>query len=526
MPDPVQPAVPAPAVSDPQTLDEDIGGRITLGGRSLRSHTARGTIVNGVFLIGLYSLSLIRGFVVAVFLSVSDFGLWGLIVITLTTIVWLKQVGVGDKYVQQAEPDQEAAFAKAFTLELIFTGVVMVLALVAIPIAALVYGQTRVIAPGLVLVLALPATALQAPLWIYYRRMDFVRQRKLQAIDPLVAFVVTVTLAAAGASYWSLVVGVAAGAWAGALVAVRATPVRLALRYDARTMREYVSFSLPVMVASGTGIVLAQSSILVGEQVLGLAGVGFIVLAATISDYTNRVDAIVTETLYPAICAVRDRTEILAESFVKSNRLALMWGMPFGIGLALFAPDLVEFVLGSRWRPGVTLIQAFGAIAAVSHIGFNWDAFYRARGETRPLGIAAAATMIAFLAIAIPLLVVDHLDGLAIGMGIVVAINLAVRGFYLTRLFPGLRFVRHGVRAIAPTVPAVLAVLAARALETGSRDPVEALLELVVFVAVVAAATWWLERGLLREVIGYLRRVRPAPRRFGDDGAPSVGDAG
>lgn len=90
---------------------------------------------------------------------------------------------------------------------------------------------------------------------------------------------------------------------------------------------------------------------------LGLAGVGVIVLAATISDYTNRVDSIVTETLYPAICAVRDRSELLAESFVKSNRLALMWGMPFGIGLAMFAPDLVEFVLGSRWRPGVTLIR-------------------------------------------------------------------------------------------------------------------------------------------------------------------------
>ena len=41
--------------------------------------------------------------------------------------------------------------------------------------------------------------------------------------------------------------------------------------------------------------------------------------------------------MYPAICAVQDRLELLRESFVKSNRLALMWAMPFGVGIALFA---------------------------------------------------------------------------------------------------------------------------------------------------------------------------------------------
>ena len=30
-----------------------------------------------------------------------------------------------------------------------------------------------------------PAMVLQAPLWVYYRRMDFVQQRLIQAVDPL-----------------------------------------------------------------------------------------------------------------------------------------------------------------------------------------------------------------------------------------------------------------------------------------------------------------------------------------------------
>lgn len=47
------------------------------------------------------------------------------------------------------------------------------------------------------------------------------------------------------------------------------------------------------------------------------------------------------------------------ESFVKSNRLALMWGAPFGVGLSLFA-DLVDHGIGDEWKPAVGLLQAFG----------------------------------------------------------------------------------------------------------------------------------------------------------------------
>ena len=63
-------------------------------------------------------LGLLRRLAVAAFLTREEFGLWGILLATLITLVWLKQVGIGDKYIQQDEPDQELAFQKAFTLEL------------------------------------------------------------------------------------------------------------------------------------------------------------------------------------------------------------------------------------------------------------------------------------------------------------------------------------------------------------------------------------------------------------------------
>jgi UDP-N-acetylmuramyl pentapeptide phosphotransferase/UDP-N-acetylglucosamine-1-phosphate transferase len=153
----------------------------------------------------------------------------------------------------------------------------------------------------------------------------------------------------------------------------------------------------------------------------------------------------------------------------------------------------------------VGLIEACGAIAGISHIGFNWDAFYRARGETRPIAVWSFLSMVAFVAVAIPLLIVDGLDGLAIGMGAMAAVSLAVRLYYLARLFPAFQIARHVGRAVAPTIPAVAAVLLVRLADGSHRTLARALAELALYAVVTAAFTVALERDLLREVVGYLR---------------------
>jgi len=102
--------------------------------------------------------------------------------------------------------------------------------------------------------------------------------------------------------------------------------------------------------------------------------------------------------------------------FTKSNRLTLMWGMPFGVALTVFAADLVHFGIGDQWKEAIILLQVFGLTAAFNHIGFNWTAFYRAVGETRPIATVVAATMIAFCITAIPLLILFELPGFGAGM--------------------------------------------------------------------------------------------------------------
>ena len=97
--------------------------------------------------------------------------------------------------------------------------------------------------------------------------------------------------------------------------------------------------------------VMRQVPALVAQRTLGLAAVGAMAIANNISVYANRVDDMVTDTIYPVDLrgegpdgpAAGDVPEVQPAG-------AAVGGAERASGIALFAPDLVHYVLGSRWE--------------------------------------------------------------------------------------------------------------------------------------------------------------------------------
>lgn len=483
------------------------------GIRDPRRHLARGTLTNGAFDVGLLALSAVRGLAMAAFVTRADYGLWGLIGLTMWTALGLKtQFGAGEKYIQQSEDDQELAFKRAFTMEVLFAAAAACIAAIVVVVVEHVTGNGRVLLPSLLLLLLLPSAALQFPIAVFYRRMHFRRQRSLSVVDPVVAAVVAIGLAAAGAGYWSFVVGALCGSWSQALVAVRVSPYRLGWSYDRATLRQYVGFSGPLLIMGVSVLALFYVIYLVGSQAVGLAGIGAFTLVGNLVQFTDQADSIITGTLYPAVCAVQDRTKLLSEIFVKSNRLSLMWAVPFGVGMALFAPDLVRFMFGSRWRPAIPVLEIMGLVTAVHHVGYNWGAFVKARGKTWPIAVSAVITTSLTIAAGIPLMYSHGVVGLAWAFVVGEAAGFTIRGIWLTKFFAGTRIITQLLRGFAPVAVAAGLVLLGRRTLGSEHSAPAAIGVFVVYIAVSAGSTWLLERPLLREALGYLaqRRVQPA----------------
>ena len=177
------------------------------------------------------------------------------------------------------------------------------------------------------------------------------------------------------------------------------------------------------------------------------------------------------------------------------------------LGSPSSCPDLVDFGLGDRWRPAVALIQIFGLIAAADQIGFNWDDYYRARAETRPIAVVSIVTMIACLATAIPLLI---LDGLTVSGSAWRSLPLSESPVGLSTSFASSRHSASCAtaprRSSRPSPQPSSSCCCAQL--DGSRTVAVAIAEAAAFLVVTAGVTLYLERPLLREVKGYLRKAR------------------
>ena len=472
----------------------------------LRVLTARGGAINAAFLSGAELLVLAQGLLATALLGPDLIGLYGVVTTTAMTIVALRRVGIDEAFVQTAADDEEAEFQRALTVELAL-GLLGALAVAALaPVLAAAYDDSRLL--GLTLAVSyLPvAFALQAPQWVFFKRMEYVRLRTLQAIVPLVTVAVTVPLLLAGVEVWALVIGPFCGNVAAIAAAWRASPYRLRLRPDRDAARHYLRFSWPVFVTAFVALVVAQGQIAVFGLSDGLAAAGWITLAATLTRYADRADQILATTIYPAIVRVRDRVDVLVELFEKANRLTLMWAFPFGAGLALFGADLIVFVLGDDWRGAIVLLGGLAVAVALQQVGYSWFAFYRARGQSWPQAVESGVFGAAFLAFAVPGALLGGTWWFVAGrIGCTVCV-LLVRGIYVRRLLPGARLFSLALRAAVPVALASAPVLAIRlALWGGERTLWQALLELGLWLGGLVVATHRLEGGLLAELRGYLR---------------------
>ena len=478
----------------------------------LRARLARGGVVNAAFMAGAEGLVVLQGLLATALLGPSAIGLYGIVSTTAMTIVALRRVGTDEAFVRHEAHDEGAEFQRAFTVELALGLVAALLIALAAPVLAALYDDDELLALTLAVAYLPIAFALQAPQWVFFRRMDYVRLRVLQAIVPLGTVLVATPLLLAGVGVWALVIGPFAGNAMAVLAAVRVSPYPLRLRPDRAAARRYLRFSWPIFLTALGTLVVAQGQIALFGLDRGLAAAGWMTLAVTLTRYADRADQIVATTIYPAIVRVRDRLDAQEELFASASRIGLLFALPFGAGLALFAGDLVAFVLGDEWQPAVALVAGLALITAAGQVGYTWFAFQRARGEPAPQAVETGVLAGTFLALAVPGALAAGTAGFLAGRAAGMVCVLAVRRAYVRRLLPGVRIEALAVRAAVPAAAASAAVLAVRlALWGGERPLGQAMAELALWAGLLALLVWRLDGVLLRELRGVLRE--PAAER-------------
>src|SRR3954447_22716806 len=142
---------------------------------SLRARTARGGVVNAAFLSGAEALVLVQGLLATALLGPDAIGLYGVVTTTAMTIVALRRVGIDEAFVATEADDEALEFQRALTVELTLGLLGALLVALCAPLLAAAYDDSRLLALTLAVTYLPVAFALQAPQWVFFKRMHYVR---------------------------------------------------------------------------------------------------------------------------------------------------------------------------------------------------------------------------------------------------------------------------------------------------------------------------------------------------------------
>lgn len=473
---------------------------------SLAGRVGRGVGLTLVFGVLLQLVTGVQSLVVPRLLGPETVGLFALAMAIVRMGNLLKDLGTHQKLVQDRRHDLPLSYSVAFTMEMVVASVLFTLVVLSAPLLADFYDERRLgfVVVGLATMVYAHAF-LELPSALYLRRLDYLRRNVIQAIGPLTNFAVTVPLAFAGAGVWSLVAGSLAALGASVWAVTRGISLRPRLHLDRSVLRDYMQFGWPLWLASLLGIASTLGGTIVVSRVLGVAGLGFFSVAQGFVVRVLSVDLLVAQAVFPALAATQEDVEGHRRAFQVTNRITMMWASAVGFGFALFAGDLVDHVLGPDWQPAVPLFRAAGVAIGLGSVGYSWDMFFRARGETRPTLVFKVLSEGWVFVVLLPLVALFGIAGAAWATASLGGLALVVRQAFIRRLFPSYSLLGGVWREVGSAGVVAGAVAAARWLGWTPESFPGLVAQAAAYLLLLGALLLVVDRGLIRSLIRVVR---------------------
>lgn len=461
---------------------------------------------------------------VARLLTPADYGLVGMAVVYSGFVELVSDFGLGAAIVQRRRlgADRVARLGGlALALGLVLFAISIALAN---PIARF-YNEPAV--AGIVIVLAvnfIVAAVQVVPQSLLIRDLKFRQLAWVHAAETLSLTVCTVTLAAWGAGYWALVLGLVASKLAGAAVALAWRRHRIAWPFPLRPIASEITFGWQFMVSHVAWYLYNNADFAIVGRILGKVVLGTYTIAWSLASVpVERIAALLGNVFRGIFSAVQDDRLALARYLcILTEGLAIVT-FPLAVGLALVADDGIRLLLGDKWLAAAQPLRLLALYAMVRSVSTLFAPILVATDHTRlnlRFNLVAAVVMPALF------LVGTRWGMVGVALAWIVGYTAIVVTLFLRHV---LQIVHLSVwRYLRALAPAVLATAAMTAVVVVIRQlsPVEpgSLSRLCIDVGSGAAsyvAALWLVHG--RRLRGLARVLHDALR--GPVAQPAVADA-
>ena len=336
---------------------------------SLRKGVAHGAAWMMLYRLVDRSFGLISTMVLARLLVPADFGIVAMATSLIALLELFYAFGLDVALIQRVNATR-VHFDTVWTLNVAAgVAIAMCLVILAWPLSHF-YHEPRLVKLVCVLALGSAVQGFENVGVVYFRKeMNFDREFRFLAAKRLITFCVSVTLALALRSYWSLALSMTLGRITGVAMSYRMHPYRP--RFSLAALRELMHFSKWVFAQNLFFLLKERSCDFIVGRIAGPYSLGILSVSMEIAKMPGtELVAPINRAALPAYSRVAHEPPRIAQQYLTITSLIVLFVTPFVAGIGALGTVVAALLLGPKWHEASTLISVV-ALVGVANVLIN-----------------------------------------------------------------------------------------------------------------------------------------------------------
>jgi lipopolysaccharide exporter len=351
---------------------------------SLSQRVARGGM--WVFALRLVEkvLGLVRLVILARLLAPSDFGLFGIALLAMSTLETFAQTGFQSALIQRKE-DITPYLDTAWTVSVIRGVFLFVILFFSASYFAYFFNTPEAsLIIRIIGISVLLGGFTNIGIVYFHKELEFNKQFIYRLSTTLAEFVVVISAALLLKSVWAFVYGSLAGSLTALIASYVIHPYRPRISLDLNKIKELLGFGKWVFGSTILVFLVTQGDDLFVGKFLGATMLGFYQMAYRISNMpATEITHVISQVTFPAYAKIQDNVSRLREAYVRVLQLTAFLSFPIAGFILIFASDFTRIFLGDKWMQMVSAMQLLACAGLVRSIAASSGFIFYAVGKPK-----------------------------------------------------------------------------------------------------------------------------------------------
>lgn len=346
--------------------------------------------------VGSRVLTFVAMLILARLLAPSEFGVLAAVLAFITVLEVVNQVGMRATVIYESEVGVTRRVQTAFTLNLILTAVLTVIAVLMAPALASFFDASDDTILFQIAALDLLLRGLgNIHEALLLRDMEFRRRMVPLLLGNLVRGASTIALALAGLGAGALVIGfiIGSGVWTLALWIVR--PFRPNLTIQRSAVRSIATYGGWASVLAVISAVTQRADVAVIGSALGARALGLYTIAQRLPELLiGSVTWNLSIVAFPALSQRRDRADgSLTDTTLNLIRYTALFGLTISAWFAVLATPLIVVLFSEKWLEAGAIMEPLAIMYGVTCIVFPLGDTFKALGKQPLMAAVNSVTL-------------------------------------------------------------------------------------------------------------------------------------